>query len=124
MCLGDSMSSEPRYSDYTLEELYDALEHIEHDKYPERVEKIKDIIEIKAKELPSKKESKKLKPKEQYLVSIFIVGFVIILTIALGFIPMKGLSWLTKEEKPLYYWTVVSGLIFWALFYVNKYRRV
>jgi len=118
------MDSAPRYSDYTLEELYDALEHIEHDKYPERVEKIKEIIEIKAKEVPSEKESKKFKPKHKYLVSIFILGLVIIATLVLGLIPMKGLSWITKEDKPLYYWTVVSGLTFWALFYVNKYRRV
>ncbi len=55
---------------------------------------------------------------------MLILSLVIIATLVLGLIPMKGLSWITKEEKPLYYWAIVSGLTVWTLFYVNKYRKV
>jgi|TARA_B110000908_G_scaffold167557_1_gene220694 hypothetical protein len=118
------MDSEPHYSNYTLEELYDVLEHIDHDSYPERVEKIKGIIQIKMKDEPAIKESKKFTLKEKYLFSVSILSLLIIATLFLGLIPMKGLSWITKEEAPLYYWGVVSGLTVLTLFYVNKYRKV
>jgi hypothetical protein len=124
MCLGDSMDSEPRYSNYTLEELYDVLEHIDHERYPERVKKIKEIIQVKAKNEPTIKKGKKFTSKEKYLFSMSILSLIIIATLLLGLIPMKGLSWITKEETPLYYWAVVSGLTVLTLFYANKYRKV
>jgi hypothetical protein len=118
------MDSEPHYSNYTLEELYDVLEHIDRDSYPERAKKIKEIIQVKMKDEAVKKESKKFTPKGKYLFSVSILSLIIVATLLLGLIPMKGLSWVTKEETPSFYWAVVFGLALLTLFYFNKYRKV
>lgn len=60
MCLGSSINPEPNYSNYSIEELFDVLVYIDQDRYPERVEKIKESIQIKAKEKPLKNKNKQV----------------------------------------------------------------
>ena len=124
MCLGGSMGFEPNYSNYSLEELYDVLEHIDHDRYPDRVKKINESIQIKAKEKPVKNKSKKLTEKDKCLYPLLILIAILITTLVLGFLPMKGFTWVNKEQEPIYFWSVVSGFSIWALFYINKYIKV
>lgn len=41
------MYDTPEYSKYTLEELYDSLENIDRKQFPERVQRIKEQINLK-----------------------------------------------------------------------------
>ena len=118
------MNFEPNYSNYSLEELYDVLEHIDHDRYPDRVKKINESIQIKAKEKPVKNKSKKLTEKDKCLYSLLILIAILITTLVLGFLPMKGFTWVNKDQEPIYFWSVVSGFSIWTLFYINKYIKV
>jgi hypothetical protein len=122
------MDSSPNYSSYSLEELYDTLENINHEEYPERVIAIKAIIQEKRDINPEefKTEEKKksgFTSKDKYQLLLLILSIVFVFTLYLGYLPIRGVSWITKEEQPLYYWSAVSGLIVWAIYYVIKYRK-
>ena len=92
----------PDYSKYSISELYDALQHIDEESYPERVQIIKQEIDKKhgnseKKKLSDEEYQSIIEKKELYLAIMKI----------------------SKTHKPLKIITLVFGIMFFLTFFMN-----
>ncbi|MGJ8680950.1 hypothetical protein [Paraglaciecola sp.] len=119
------MNSGPNFSNYSLEELYDVLEHIDRDKYPERVNGVKEAIKSKEQMNETKENTvkKQLSPREKYRNTFLIQILILTSVLIAGFLPMKGFDWITSEDEPQLYWGVVVVFSIWTIFYINKFKN-
>jgi hypothetical protein len=111
------LNSEPDYESYTYDELLDVLEHIDADRYPERLERIKLVIQqlsetLKDNPSTSLKETFRFTKKEGYCLSFFICSFLIVLCLFIEEVPISKSSSVHMESNPQLYW---FALVIWGI---------
>jgi hypothetical protein len=120
------MESEPNYSKYTVSELYDVLDNIDGDKFPERLKKINSELESRVVEDEKDYERpiKKMSPIKKNALSCFVLFSIMLSILYAEYVPMRGLNWITEQTHPQLYWVSVMIFGLWSCYYAKKYMDI
>lgn len=126
MCIGNTMASEPNYSKYTISELYDVLDNIDGNKFPERLEKINYELEsmVIEDEQDYERPIKKMSPIKKNALGFFLIFSIMLSILYAEYVPMRGLDWITEQTHPQLYWVSVIIFGLWSCYYAKKYIDV
>ncbi len=120
---------EPDYDNYSLEQLYEALEMIDRERWPERVRKIESLLSEPESFRRLKKEQRMVDQQEALERKEASQGFLGILLLVSGGIGSFTGSFLTKYgvfQIAPGFWRILAGIglaCFGALIIVKLFRR-
>ena len=99
------MSSEPKYQDYSVDELFDVLEHVDKDLYPEKVEQIQLEIELRSNtEIAATYKPFRLTKSDGYCLLFFCSLGLIIFAIFSGELLISKSGSVQVDNNPNIYW--------------------
>jgi hypothetical protein len=107
------LGSEPKYQDYSVDELFDVLEHVDKDLYPEKVEQIELEIERRSNaEIAEADKPFRLTKSDGYCLLFFCSLGFIIFSIFSGELPISKSSSVQVDNNPNLYWLAFA---LWAV---------
>jgi len=107
------LSSEPNYHNSSANELFDVLENIDKDLYPERVERIKsEIGRLSNTEIDNSSKSFRFTKNESYCLLFFAGLGLIIFSLFTSEVPISRSNSAYLESNPKLYW---FALILWII---------
>ncbi|WP_076419897.1 hypothetical protein [Colwellia sp. UCD-KL20] len=103
------MSSEPKYQDYSVDELFDVLKHVDKDLYPEKVEQIKlEIARRSNTEIATAYKPFRFTKSDGYCLLFFCGLGLIIFSIFSGELPISRSVSVQIDIYPHLYWFVFA----------------
>jgi hypothetical protein len=107
------LSSEPKYQDYSVDELFDVLEHVDKDLYPEKVEQIELEIERRSNtEIATAYKPFRFTKSDGYCLLFFCGLCLFIFSMFSGELPISKSSSVQVDNNPNLYWLAFAA---WAL---------
>ena len=119
------MAAKPNYKNYSLRELHEALNSIDREKWPDRVEEIEAILKDSASLSKLKaKERKQRKVESDESVDLKRVGggilFLVMALILSITGDLVGRGGAIHIDSPLVKWVLVAGLAYAGLKIISK----